>query len=44
MIHSQIAYLAEQLCKKKIFDVMIGLQSEEMTAFWEFFFENIPVN
>ena len=32
MRHSQIAYQNEQLLKKKFFDMILSLESDEMTA------------
>ena len=34
MRHSQIAYQNEQLLLKKFFDLMISLESDEITALW----------
>ena len=34
MIHSQIAYQTRQLLQKKFFDMILSLESDEMTALW----------
>ena len=34
MKHSQIAYQTEQFLYKNSFDLMISLESDEMTALW----------
>ena len=34
MRHSQIAYQSDQLLQKKIFDLMLSWESDEMTALW----------